>query len=155
MGERKDFHLELTSDPEHLRGVREAIREWIEQEPWDEHAVADIVLAVDEALTNVIRHGYGGKPGERIVIDMSRISDPERGEGVEISIRDFGTQVPLESIAGRDLDDLRPGGLGVHIIQSVMDGARYRHMSDGGTELRMKKFRPEDPAPDGEAEPAS
>jgi len=141
MGERKNFHLELTSDAEQLRDVRDAIRAWADEDGWEEHDIADIVLAIDEALTNVIRHGYGGKSGQRIIVDMKAIDDPRRGAAIEIWIRDFGIQVPLDSIAGRDLADLRPGGLGVHIIHSVMEGARYRHMPDGGTELYMKKSR--------------
>jgi anti-sigma regulatory factor (Ser/Thr protein kinase) len=154
MGKRKDFHLELTSDAEKLRDVRDAIRAWADEDGWEEHDIADIVLAVDEALTNVIRHSYGGEPGQRILVDVKAIDEPRRSAAIEIRIRDFGKQVPLDSIAGRDLADLRPGGLGVHIIHCVMEGARYRHMPDGGTELYMKKYRARRPA-GGDSAPAS
>ena len=135
------LELKLSSDPGELCDVRAAIRDWIEQRGWEAHEIADIVLAIDEALTNVIRHGYGGRPGQPILVRVAVVQRGDRGEGVEIRIRDFGRQVPLDKIAGRDLDDLRPGGLGVHIIRNVMDESEYRHMHDGGTELIMRRYR--------------
>ena len=133
--------LDLTSDTVVLPGVRNSIREWCAERGWNAEYVADIVLAVDEALSNVIKHGYGGKPGFKIELSAAVVDDPARGSAIEIRIRDFGKQVPVESIRGRDLDDIRPGGLGVHIIKSVMCVAEYSHAEGGGMLLVMRKYR--------------
>jgi len=137
----RDLQLELTSDPSELARVRELLGDWCQADGWDEQRRADIVLALDEALTNVIRHGYEGRPGQRIDVTVQHVRDAVRGEGLEITVRDYGRQVPIQSICGRDLRDLQPGGLGVHIIHGVMDSAEYTHAPGGGMRLVMRKYR--------------
>lgn len=133
--------LEITSDPVELPAVRDSVRTWTRRHGWTNAQTADIVLAVDEALSNVIRHGYGGQPGHKIQIGIRTLQDSEHGPGLEVYIRDFGKQVPLNNICGRDLDDLRPGGLGVHIIRSVMSFTEYSHAAGGGMQLVMRKYQ--------------
>ncbi len=141
MSAQRGLNLVATSDVAELPTVRDAIRSWTAQHGWAEGQTADIVLAVDEALSNVIRHGYDGQPGHRIEITGRVLRGTAHGDGIEIRIRDFGKQVPLERICGRDLDDLRPGGLGVHIIRSLTDSAEYSHAPGGGMQLVMRKYR--------------
>ena len=117
------LRLDITSEPEQLGPVREQLENWTRD------------------------HGYQGQHGRPIEIHVKPIRDHRLGSGLEIAIRDYGRQVPLESICSRDLDDIRPGGLGVHIIKSVMHEACYAHAEGGGTRLTMRKFhRPEDGA---------
>jgi anti-sigma regulatory factor (Ser/Thr protein kinase) len=132
--------IDLTSDPCQLSVVRESVRTWISALGWGELRIADVVLAVDEALTNVMRHGYENQTDRPIRLFMRTVNDPARGVAVEIEIRDWGRQVPLDQIRGRDLDDLRPGGLGVHIIRNLMDYADYSHAEGGGMRLLMRKY---------------
>ncbi len=58
---------------------------------------------------------------------------------LEIRLRDYGNQVAPEQIRSRDLDDVRPGGLGVHIIQECMDTVEYRPAETGGTLLILQR----------------
>lgn len=96
----------------------------------------DIVLAVDEACQNVVRHAYGGRGEGDIVVDLRR----EHGE-FQVVIRDFAAPVDETKIKPRALDDVRPGGLGVHFIREVMDGMDYLPPPDGqGNLLRLKKI---------------
>lgn len=141
MSGRRELHLDIVSDPRELCHVRDAVEQCVCTGEWTEQEIHDFVLAVDEALTNVIKHGYQNQPGRPIEVDIRSISDPKRGEGLEIVIRDYGRQPPLDSIQSRDLDDVRPGGLGVHIIRSIMHEARYEHAEGGGLRLVMRKFR--------------
>lgn len=147
------LEIELLSNPLELSAVRDRLRRWAAAAGWTDSDAADIVLAVDEALTNVIRHGYGGLPDQRICLKAQIIHDARRGAGIQITIRDFGRQVDPASIAGRDLNDLRPGGLGVHIIRNVMDSAEYSRAEGGGMRLVMTRFQqrgdPEPAAPQG------
>lgn len=141
MSSATELTLALTSDVRELPAVRDRLRGFARGLGWNEHDVADIVLAADEALTNVIRHGYESQPAHEIHLHARRTQDAARGEGLEIVIRDRARQVPLDKICGRDLDDIRPGGLGVHLIRSLMNEAHYSHREGGGMELVMRKFR--------------
>ncbi len=64
----------------------------------------------------------------------------EKKAALEITIRDFGKQVDPKSIEGRDLDEVEPGGVGVHIMQSIMDETEFKQAEDCGMRLRMIKF---------------
>ena len=133
-------HVRIRSDPAELAEVRHCVSEVATAVGFDEKEVADIILAVDEALTNVIRHGYGGPCEEPIDIHVER-SGSKGGEAITVSIRDFGKQFDPEAIAGRRLENVRPGGLGIHIMKSVMDRVSYAPADGGGMILNMIKKR--------------
>jgi sigma-B regulation protein RsbU (phosphoserine phosphatase) len=118
-----------------LRGVREALRERLAAWGLDDTCIADVVMAVDEACQNVIRHAYRGKAGGRIELEVSR----EPGE-LRILLRDFAPPVDPRQIRPRHLDDLRPGGLGTHLIRSAMDETVLTRAPSGhGNLLKMVK----------------
>jgi anti-sigma regulatory factor (Ser/Thr protein kinase) len=96
---------------------------------------------VEEALTNIIRHSYGGPCDKPIVVKLNKIGYGDKNApALEIVIRDFGKQVDPESIKGRDLAEFRPGGVGVHIMRSVMDEIEFSPADDCGMQLRMVKY---------------
>ncbi|MGE3181425.1 MAG: ATP-binding protein [Phycisphaerae bacterium] len=136
----KPLQVNVKSNPEDLTVVREALRNWLATQEWNDIQVAEIVLAVDEALTNVIRHGYDGKPDMPIEFQAERFVDSHQGAGIEINVRDYGKQVDLSKICGRDLNDIRPGGLGVHLIHAMMSYAAFKHADGGGMRLVMRKY---------------
>ncbi len=103
-------------------------------------AASQIKLAVTEALANVMNHGYKGRTDRPIRITLAPARDHDRA-GLSIVIEDECTGVDLARIQGRPLDDVRPGGLGVHIIRKTMDLVEYRKRSNGeGISLRMVKY---------------
>ncbi len=133
------IRMEVRSDPCELPKVREAVRQAASAVGFEEEPAASLVLAVDEAIVNVIKHGYQGKDDQPVEVHLEGVE--EGGiRGIRIVVRDFGRQVPPESICGRDLDDVRPGGLGVHIIRSVMDEVSYATADGGGMRLEMVKL---------------
>lgn len=87
----------------------------------------DLVMAVDEACQNVIRHAYSGwdQPGD-IVVDFIRDSGR-----LIVHLMDFADPVDQSKIQSRDLDEVRPGGLGVHLIKSVTDEAIFVDPPEG------------------------
>jgi len=137
----KMLELELTSDPKELPDLRSHVRSWLEECGWPQRQIGEVVLALDEAVTNVIRHGYDNEPGNRIVVTAEVVEDPVEGPGIEIRVRDFGRQVDPCEICGRDLDDVRPGGLGVHIIRAMNNFVEYEQATGGGMLLTMRKYR--------------
>jgi anti-sigma regulatory factor (Ser/Thr protein kinase) len=97
-----------------------------------------VALAIDEAVTNVIRHGYKGSAGQPIEVVIDRV-EREGAPALQVTIRDFGRQVDPAMIVGRDLEDVRPGGLGTHIIRTIMDEVEYTHRHPSGMQLRVLK----------------
>lgn len=141
MSARPSLQLECTSEAECLPDVRDRVRAWAEGLGWREQQISEVVLALDEAVTNVIRHAYENRPQQKIMICGEPVHDAEQGEGLEVRVRDFGKQVDPAQICGRDLDDVRPGGLGVHIIRAMNNSVEYRRAEGGGMLLIMRKYK--------------
>jgi anti-sigma regulatory factor (Ser/Thr protein kinase) len=129
-------HTCILSRPELMAPVRAMLCELASRAGMDEIACGHVVLAVDEALTNVIRHGYKNDRDGRIWISAWELHDPA---GLRIQIDDLAPQVELEQLKGRDLDDVRPGGLGIHLIHSLMDTAEFSKRPGGGMRLVIEK----------------
>ncbi|MEO1009235.1 MAG: ATP-binding protein [Planctomycetota bacterium] len=135
-----DVELRLVSDVRYLAGARELVSGVARRLGFSNDSSAHLALAVDEALCNVIRHGYDRSPGRPIWVRVWPLEDDgEHGPGVRITIEDEAKQVDLARIKGRDLDDVKPGGLGVHIIKQVVDAAEYAHREHGGMRLTLEK----------------
>jgi len=154
------FHIEIRidSEPRYLCVVRAAVRAAVERMGFADAQCARIMLAVDEAISNIIRHGYGSRPDQPIWARL-RPTDHQGGPGMTIVLEDLAEQVEPERIRGRDLDDIRPGGLGVHIIQEVMDHVRFARREDEPRGMRLtmsKTLNPdEQPTPAATERPES
>ncbi len=104
----------------------------------DEHTSWQVQLAVDEAATNVIQHGYSdGLPGE---IELSW-----RVDGVQfaVTLRDQGrrfdpTTIPKPDISSA-LEERQPGGLGIYLMHRLMDTVRFDYSEERGNTLTMSK----------------
>ena len=102
-----------------------------------------VVLAVDEAVTNVIRHGYKDAPDNEVDISIRPINDKD-GQGIEIVLDDQCADTKIEQIQKRDLSELKPGGLGIHILYRIMDHVQYDQRPDApGIRLTLRKFHKE------------
>jgi len=127
------FHLNFPSQPDRLKLVRSAVFDTAMLCGCSENIARDIVTAVDEACQNVIRHAYKGAPDGQVILDIGR-----DGDNMVLSLQDFAAPVDVSKIKPRDLDDLRPGGLGTHFINEVMDQIDFIAPPDGvGNLLRM------------------
>lgn len=129
-------HLRVPAEACSLRLIRRVVREAALLAGAADAWADDLVLAVDEACQNVVRHGYAGAPGD-IVVTLART--PE-GDGVVTEILDFAPPVDPALVRGRDLDDVRPGGLGVHLIEALCEEAGFTSPPEGaGNLFRMVK----------------
>ncbi|MBD3385148.1 ATP-binding protein [candidate division KSB1 bacterium] len=131
----KKIELYSNSNPEYLRLIRATIDQVCQIAGFNRLESSKIVLAVDEACSNVIRHAYLNEPDQEIYIKCTIEKNLLR-----IKIVDHGIQVDPKKIKPRPLDEIRPGGLGVHLIKSVMDRVRYKNLVDSGNELTMIKY---------------
>lgn len=135
-----DIVLRVLSDVRYLAGAREMVAGVAKRLGFSHDSSSHLALAVDEALCNVIRHGYKQELGCPIWVKIWPLNDDgEHGPGICIVIEDEAQQVDPSKIQGRDLDDVRPGGLGVHIIRQVVDCAEYAPRQKSGMSLTLVK----------------
>ena len=132
----RPIRLTISSSPAHLAVVRGAVDGLCRSIGFGDECVTHVVMSVDEALSNVIRHAYDGAEGEPIEIELDWT---EARNGVRISIHDRGRTARPEAFGLRGLGELRPGGLGLHIMTECMDCIEYRPAEGGGTGLTMTK----------------
>jgi len=134
--------LELQSNPELLCAVRGVVERLTEKMGFPEPECRSVTRAVDEAMTNIIRHAYGNQPDQPIELTCFRAKRAEGGdsvEGLEIILKDQGAQVDPEDMHGRPLDEVKPGGLGLHYIRQSMDIMEFTR-ADGTNQLRLVKY---------------
>ena len=94
----------------------------------------EIVLAIDEACQNVIRHAYRDKDGN-VAIKLSF-----QNKEFIVSLEDDGTPAIPEKIKPRNIEDIKPGGLGTFFINQIMDSVSFQLTSPHWVNcLTMKK----------------
>ena len=131
------LHARILSRPELMAPIRAMLCELASRAGLDETECGHIALSIDEALTNIIRHGYKNDPDSHIWISVWELENPK---GLRIQMDDLAPHVELEQLKSRDLDDIRPGGLGVHLIHSLMDTVHFSKRPEGGMRLVVEKF---------------
>ena len=132
-----EVQLRMFSQPRFLAAVRALVGTMAQRLGFDEMQCGQISLAVDEALCNVITHGYERKPDGQLWISFWALEG--KPTGLKIVIEDLANQVDPDAIKPRNLDDIRPGGLGVHIIREVMDEVTWERRTPEGMRLTMIK----------------
>jgi anti-sigma regulatory factor (Ser/Thr protein kinase) len=137
MEREPEISIRIFSDPHLLATVRGAIDGLAKCVGFQDKSRALITLAIDEAMTNVIRHGYGNQTSGMIWLHMWRSVEPR---GLRIIIEDLGKATEPSKIKGRNLEDVRPGGLGVHIIKETMNEATWEARPSGGMRLTLAKW---------------
>jgi len=137
------FQITRAAELESLGIFREFITECCAQYNIPDNVVLDLKLAVDEACTNIIQHGYKGmNPGSIILsfrIESTRIL---------VQITDFGqifepVETPKPDIEAA-LEDREFGGLGLFLIYQTMDNIDYHSSEDGNTLTFTKFFNSDD-----------
>ncbi len=129
--------LRLPALPERLKLIRAAVGEAARTCGCSPKVVHDVVMAVDEACQNVVRHAYPDGVSGDVGIEAFR-----DGTRLVFDVRDFSPlPVDVAKVRPRDLEDLRPGGLGTHLIREVMDEVAFLQPARGtGNLLRMVKM---------------
>ena len=133
---RLQIKFSVPSDPRYLGVVRGAIGPLAAVIGWDESECRAIVLAVDEALSNVIRHAYHNRTDGCIELECR-----ESTGGLEITLSDTGDAPDRSKICAREIGCDQPGGLGTHIIKDVMDKVSYEKSPAGNRLVAVKLLR--------------
>lgn len=128
--------FEFPSDPQLLCVMRAAVEACSRLSGFPDEQCRSLTLAVDEAVSNIMRHAYGGRNGGTIEIFLRR-SD----ERVEIELLDAGQEADLTRLKVPPPQELRAGGRGIHFIREIMDEVEYQRLP-GRNRLRLVKYRP-------------
>lgn len=128
--------LDVPADLDALAEVRSWVRQRAAPAQFSAQDLGDIDLAVTEAVSNVIRHAYGGDSREQVSISAGL-----EGPSFVVRIVDTGPEF-CGVAAAPDLDNPQAGGYGLHLISSVMDLAAWTRLADGRNELRLERVRP-------------
>jgi sigma-B regulation protein RsbU (phosphoserine phosphatase) len=130
--------LTITSEARNCKQARHFIEAWALAAGFPDLERGRIVLAADEAVTNVIRHTYGGECTQPITLSA------EIADGfLHLRLRDFGPPVDPEKLKGRELEDIKPGGLGIHLLCSVFTVVEHIPLPDGNEWHLAKPLSPE------------
>lgn len=133
--------LVIPNDTKYLATVREAVGDLIRKSQFPGDDLSRIILAVDEAVANIIEHAYASHNGGEAEIELVLHADLER---FEVLVRDGGQRFDPDRIQTPDMEthvrEGRKSGLGIFLMRKIMDQVNYRFRDDGSNELQMIKF---------------
>ena len=120
--EKKAFLVKSSS----LKDVRTFCREVFEKLDIEQSLKDELVLAIAEAAQNIVKHAYKDSPNteDKMVVQISC-----KDNKLQIGFYDMGTPVDPGKVKHREIDNVKPGGLGTFFIQEIMDSIDFK---DGG-----------------------
>lgn len=131
------FEISIEAGLENLKKVRSFITKTGQSLGVNADVIGDMCLVVDEAVTNIILHGYDGQEGT-IDIDVQG-----HGRTLVITIRDQARSFDPETVEAPHLEDALAdrayGGMGVYLIKKLTDEAEFKRLPGKGNQLRLSK----------------
>ena len=117
--ESKDFLVSTGS----LKEVRVFSREVFEKLKLEQELKDELVLAIAEAAQNIVKHAYKDSPDteDKMVVQISC-----KDNKLQIGFYDMGTPVDPGKVKHREIDNVKPGGLGTFFIQQIMDAVEFK-----------------------------
>jgi serine/threonine-protein kinase RsbW len=132
----------IPNDASSLAQVREETGRVVREAGFPEEMLNRLMIAVDEAVTNIIEHGYDGLAPGSSTIDIHLEVDRDR---FLITITDQGDTFDPRTASDVDIAAHvaagRSGGLGVFLIRKIMDVVEYHHETGRHNRLTMIKNR--------------
>ena len=117
--EKKAFLVNSSS----LKDVRVFCRGVFEKLHIQEDLKDELVLAIAEAAQNIVKHAFknAASPNELMVVQISCENNK-----LQIAFYDRGTPVDPKKVKHREIDNVKPGGLGTFFIQEIMDAVEFK-----------------------------
>jgi len=136
---RQKYKLKISSITENLEIIREFVNRLALHGGFSQEMADQIELAVDEACTNVIKHAYKYDPKRSI--DIAVLLDKTK---MEIVISDKGQGFNITELPKPDLEkyvhESRSGGLGIHLMRSLMDEVNFKFHPGKRNEVSLIKY---------------
>jgi anti-sigma regulatory factor (Ser/Thr protein kinase) len=112
--------LTIKSHPRHQAEVRQLSEMCAAESGVPEETTFKLVLAVDEAITNIIRHAYGGDENQEIILRAESTPDT-----IEFRLRDFGRQADPRPSNLANWPTSAPAGSAAISSSKVFDTVTY------------------------------
>jgi anti-sigma regulatory factor (Ser/Thr protein kinase) len=127
----------IPAELERLADLRAAVRDIASECDAPGDCVGDLVQAVDEAATNIVRYGYAGQPGS-IEMTVELV-----GDDIVTTLEDRAPVFDPTTVPPPDLSvppHLRtPGGMGIHLMRLATDSMEHRPRPGGGNILTLTR----------------
>jgi anti-sigma regulatory factor (Ser/Thr protein kinase) len=129
----------FTCSLNNLEMICDYVTHYANQAGLTEAEVYAVQLAVDEAATNIIEHGYGQECPNRIDVTCEILEN-----GLKVMIYDDAEPFDPASVPEPEinvsLEEIKPRGLGIFFMRKMMDDVKYAASSDHGNTLTMIKY---------------
>jgi serine/threonine-protein kinase RsbW len=136
--------LVITNDLATLAQVRDLVANAVKKGGFAPQYLNRLQIAVDEAVTNIIEHGYDGKPRGAAHIQISASVSPDE---FRIVVIDQGTAFDPNTLGDIEIDQHvaagQAGGLGVFLMRKIMDVVDYHYETGKRNRLLLVKYRPD------------
>ncbi|MBN1592858.1 MAG: ATP-binding protein [Candidatus Coatesbacteria bacterium] len=126
---------EIRSDLRELSGLRAFVRQVCSSTLLDEDRTAQLELAANETVCNIIKHSYGGRADGRIMVQVEALSDR-----LTLRLYHWGKAYDPESQPIPQIETFPERGFGLYIIRHTVDEVRYFAEDDGRNCVLLTKF---------------
>jgi len=137
---KRKFFLKLESKSSNLKLIREFVVRIAQEADFNEEDMHKIELAVDEACSNVVKHAYPDNENNSIEIEVSFDS-----RAFNVKVQDRGCGFDPNRLPQTDmktyLEKYQVGGLGIHLMKSLMDLVEYNINPAKKNQVILTKFR--------------
>lgn len=121
--------LHFANSAEEAPRIARKIDHFLREEKVDESLINKLLLCVDELITNIIAHAYNDKEDHAVLLECKVLDDK-----IVLELRDDGVAFdPTKQTRPNlklSMDDRNIGGLGIHLVKTLMDKVEYRREGD-------------------------
>ncbi|PID59414.1 MAG: hypothetical protein CR986_05955 [Ignavibacteriae bacterium] len=133
-------NFSINSEYQNVSSVCFVAKTFCEENGVSDSTVREVELCLAEALNNIIKHSYKGEPGNKIYIDFTHKEDE-----FKIKLTDFGEarknlDKPTLEFDPEDIDSLPEGGMGLFIIDQIMNKTSYEIEGNQNIFTMIKKY---------------
>ena len=121
---------------DNLKNIRSMLVDFLNNHKLQVKEIKEIELGTDEAVTNNIKHSYKEENKKNIIQIELEFSENK----VIVHLYDNGTPVNEEKIKPRELNDVKPGGLGTYFINKIMDEVTWKNSDKWVNHLMLVKY---------------
>ena len=118
-----DEHKEFAVESSSLKEIRNFAREVLAKDPVFKSSMDDVVLALAEAAQNIVKHAYKDALDTKDIMVVKISCEDNK---LQIAFYDRGTPVDPKKVKHREIDNIKPGGLGTFFIQEIMDAVEFK-----------------------------
>lgn len=143
--EENEITINTTTETKNVGYIVDKVEAFLHKQNIREDIIEDIMIVIDEAVTNVIMYSYEDKYNTENKIICKIIHDKEKNNQIEVIIKDFGEHSPnVNGISKKpefDINGNRLGGFGLYIMNNFMDELKFERIEEKSENiLYMRKY---------------